>query len=152
MSRKFDVYALIWSGDWLPWLESTHLCHQFSELFSDLFMRMNSYDPVTALYYAWGCIAAEKSNLMKELLRCQFTSVHVTVTIFNITTRAARIREQFLRSKQNMSKWLFEKCRCFILSFTFVTFGFVSYLMKFAMILLYSCLLLCSCFETVCIL
>ncbi len=77
---KSDIYALICSGDWLPWLESTHLCHQFSELFSVLFMRMNSYDPITALYYARGCITAENSNLMKELPRCPLTSV----TIFNM--------------------------------------------------------------------
>ncbi len=46
---------------------STHLRHQFSELFSVLFMRMNSYHPITALYYAWGRLTAENSNLMKEL-------------------------------------------------------------------------------------
>ncbi len=39
---------------WLLWLESMHLPHQFSELFSALFMRMNSYDPITALYYERG--------------------------------------------------------------------------------------------------
>ncbi len=49
---KSDVFALICSGDWLPWLESMCLLHQFSELFSVLFMRMNSYDLITALYYA----------------------------------------------------------------------------------------------------
>ncbi len=63
---KSDVYALIWSGDWLPWLMSTRLRHQFSELFSVLFMKMNSYHPITALYYAWGRLTAENSNLMKE--------------------------------------------------------------------------------------
>ncbi len=59
MSR---VYALIWSGDWLPWLESTRLRHQLSEIITVLFMRMNAYDPITALYYAWGGLTAEKSN------------------------------------------------------------------------------------------
>ncbi len=51
MTRK-ETYALIWSGDWLPWLESKHLRNQFSELFSVLFIRMKSYDPITALHYA----------------------------------------------------------------------------------------------------
>ncbi len=49
---KVEPYALIWIGDLLPWLMSTCPRHQFSELFSVLFMRMNSYDPVTALNYA----------------------------------------------------------------------------------------------------
>ncbi len=72
---KSDVYALIGSDDWLPWLESMRLRHQFSEIFSVLFMRMKSYDPITALYYAWGHLTAENSNQMKELQSRQFISV-----------------------------------------------------------------------------
>ncbi len=30
---------------------------------------MKSYDPITVLYYAWGCITAENSYLIKESLR-----------------------------------------------------------------------------------
>ncbi len=29
--RHKNLYAFIWSGDWLPWLEITRLGHQFSE-------------------------------------------------------------------------------------------------------------------------
>ncbi len=72
---KSDVYALIGSDDWLPWLESMRLRHQFSEIFSVLFMGMMSYDPITALYYAWGHLTAENSNQMKELQSRQFISV-----------------------------------------------------------------------------
>ncbi len=70
--------------------------YQFSELFSVLFMRMNSYDPITALYYATGCITAANSNFIKSFA----LSVHLCkhdVTIFNITTHGALTREQFLR-------------------------------------------------------
>ncbi len=58
--NRYDVFALIWSGDWLPWLE-----YEFYELFSVLFMRMNAYDPITALYYATDCITAENSNFIE---------------------------------------------------------------------------------------
>ncbi len=57
---------------------------------------MKSYDPITALYYAWGHLTAENSNQMKELQSRQFIFVNTTVTIFNITTRGARMRELFL--------------------------------------------------------
>ncbi len=122
---KVDVYALIWSGDWLSWLESMHLRHQFSEIFSILFMRMNSYDPITVLFYAWGCITMENSNLMmKELPCCQFTSVNMIVTIFNsmwsaheravsalsastsLTTLGARIISSYLDWRESVSNFV----------------------------------------------
>ncbi len=70
------------------WLESTRLRHQLSELFSVLFMRINSYDPITALYYALGCITEDNSNLMKELPRCQFSCKHDHNNICNNTWSA----------------------------------------------------------------
>ncbi len=90
---KSDVYALIWSGDWLPWLESTCLRHQFSELFSILFIR-------TKLLWSNHCavlrMRSSYSGEFKSHERASTPSVHLcknmTVTIFNITTRRACMR------------------------------------------------------------